>query len=35
VCNIEIVERVEMSNPAAIPTVVEDVQGDGRWMSMV
>lgn len=24
-----------MSNPAAIPTAVEDVLGDGRWMSMV
>lgn len=23
-----------MSNPAAIPTAVEDVLGDGRWMSM-
>ena len=24
-----------MSNSAAVPTPVEDVQGDGRWMSMV
>lgn len=23
-----------MSNPAAVPTAVEDAQGDGRWMSM-
>jgi platelet-activating factor acetylhydrolase IB subunit beta/gamma len=23
-----------MSNPAAIPDIVEDSQGDGRWMSM-
>jgi len=22
-------------NPATIPTVVEDLQGDGRWISMV
>ena len=27
--------RVRMSNSAAVPTPVEDVQGDGRWMSMV
>lgn len=24
-----------MANPATIPTPVKDVQGDGRWMSMV
>ena len=24
-----------MSNPAAVAAPVEDVQGDGRWMSMV
>ena len=24
-----------MSNSAAVPVVVEDVQGDDRWMSMV
>lgn len=24
-----------MSNPAATPTAVEDVQGDSRWISMV
>jgi len=24
-----------MSNPAATPCIVEDLQGDGRWMSMV
>lgn len=22
-------------NPAAVPTPLEDVQGDGRWLSMV
>ena len=24
-----------MSNPAATPCIVEDREGDGRWMSMV
>lgn len=24
-----------MSNPAATPSVAEDVVGDGRWMSLV
>ena len=24
-----------MSNPAATPCIVEDHEGDGRWMSMV
>ena len=24
-----------MTNPATIPTPVKDIQGDGRWMSMV
>jgi len=24
-----------MSNPAAAPCIVEDREGDGRWMSMV
>ena len=22
-------------NPAAVPTPLEDIQGDGRWLSMV
>lgn len=25
----------EDSNPAATPTPCEDIQGDGRWMSLV
>jgi hypothetical protein len=25
----------EIMNPTTIPTVVEDLQGDGRWISMV
>lgn len=28
-------QHVKMTNPATIPTPVKDIQGDGRWMSMV